>query len=115
EVFGSIARRSQPLGRKCCNVAVSLKSSTRAPQGTNGAARTARGSDWPFRVSCPGSGANSKARLRLVCRFMGPCAVVAMPDPAQAGESVAPNESPSRFAVNPQTRKNFQAQKFGRV
>src|SRR6478752_4511798 len=83
-------------------VVLPLRSSTRAPEGMNWEASSARGSIFVFCAGVSGarSGGSSRARLLLTCRFMGTRAEVAMPDPAHAGESTSPTESSPRFEVN---------------
>src|SRR6476660_3819699 len=83
-------------------VVLPLRSSTRAPEGMNWEASSARGSIFVFCADVSGarSGGSSRARLLLTCRFMGTRAEVALPDPAHAGESTSPTESSPRFEVN---------------
>src|SRR5690242_13822968 len=52
----------------------------------------------------PRLGRYFQCQIAVDVQMHGQGAEVAMPDPAHAGESIAPNEYPTRFAVHPTDR-----------
>src|SRR5690349_20424366 len=97
----------QPPGSKGRSVALALRSSTRAPDGMNCAASSARGSLFFFDGAPDGTGGgSSRARLLLMCRFIAPCRGQAGPSTCRRINSS--NESLPRFAVNRADQKNLR-------